>query len=74
LLRRNSANARASSDGDTVNFRSLLGVASKLTNKVAPVAGALKTYAEDDSTEFGSQTYTSSPASSSNLINSLDTD
>jgi hypothetical protein len=74
VIRRNLANARASSDGDTVAFRSLLGMASKLVNKVIPILSALKIYEEDDTTEFGSQTFTSTPASASNLISSLDTD
>lgn len=52
LIRRSAASARASSDGDAVSARSLLGRIS-LMNKVDRSDGAnLKIYEEDDSTTF----------------------
>jgi hypothetical protein len=60
-LRRSYANARASSDGDTVSFRSPLGAIAKLVNRWAIATGVLHVYHEDDTTEIGTgQTVTSS--------------
>jgi len=70
--RRHAASIRASSDGDSPIFRSGLGAMSKLTNKVAVDGTDLKTYEEDDSTEFGSQAIGTSPGA--DPIVSLDTD
>ena len=50
VLRRTYANARGSSDGDTLNFRSLLGATGKLVNKVAVSGANLIIYQEDDAT------------------------
>lgn len=58
VLRRTAANARASSDGDTVTFRSLLGAVSKLVNKLASASGTLTIYEEDDASAFATQTLT----------------
>lgn len=55
ILRRSLALARASSDGDTAAFRSLLGGLSKLVNRVNVTAGSMITYEENDSTPFGTQ-------------------
>jgi hypothetical protein len=59
-IRRTQANARASSDGDTVDDRSLLGSLSTVNNKVSTTAnaGKLTVYEEDDSTEFVLRTIT----------------
>lgn len=56
VLRRSSASAEASSSGDAVGFRSLLGVIAKLTNKVAASGGTLNVYKADDTTVLGTQT------------------
>lgn len=58
VLRRSQATARASGDGDTVGFRSLLGATSKLTNKVGISGTDLETMEEDDVTVFGTQSIT----------------
>ena len=50
VLRRTYANARGSSDGDALNFRSLLGATGKLVNKVAVSGANLIIYQEDDAT------------------------
>ncbi len=50
VLRRTYANARASADGDAVNFRSLLGAIGKLVNKWAISGTTLTVYQEDDLT------------------------
>lgn len=55
ILKRGAAAARASADGDTASFRSLLGGVNKLTNKVAVVGTNLATYEEDDLTTIGIQ-------------------
>ena len=55
ILRRSLATAAASSDGDTVGFRSLLGASRKLVNKVAFSGSNLVIYEEDDATSAGSQ-------------------
>lgn len=58
IIRRTLANARASSNGDTVAFRSLLGAASKLVNKVDTTTNSnkLTVFKEDDVAQFGTQT------------------
>lgn len=71
VLRRTLANARASSDGDSVTLRSLLGALSKLINKIKNDGSVLTIYEEDDATEFGTQDVTTS--SSSLPITELDT-
>ncbi len=58
VLRRTLANVRASSDGDTVTFRSLLGAAAKLVNKVSVASTTLTVYEENDTTAFGTQDVT----------------
>jgi hypothetical protein len=74
VLRRTFANARGSSDGDTVGFRSLLGAVAKLVNRIDTTtnAGKLTTFAEDDSTELGTQTLSTDGAAEP--IVSADTD
>jgi hypothetical protein len=73
VVRRNSANARASLDGDAVNFRSLLGAASKLHNKVGVdgTGANLLMRTEDDVTIFGTQAITASAGA--DPITELDT-
>ena len=58
LLRRAFASARTSSDGDAVQFRSLLGAVAKLVNRVAASGNTLSIYQEDDSTALGTQALT----------------
>ena len=70
--RRTYANIRASSDGDTVAFRSGLGAQSKLVNKWAINGTQLTTYHEDDSTSFATQTVGST--SGAEPVTSIDTD
>lgn len=60
-LRRTYANARASADGDAVNFRSLLGAVGKLVNKWSISGTTLTVFQEDDVTSTapgGTQTVT----------------
>jgi len=71
VLRRSLASARASSFGDSVVFRSLVGAASKLVNKITASDVLLTVYAEDDTTSFGTQAITSDPAAEP--ITGLDT-
>jgi hypothetical protein len=71
ILRRPLASARASGDGDTVGFRSLLGAASKLVNRVAVSGTDLLTYAENDTTAIGTQAITTN--ASAEPITELDT-
>lgn len=71
VIRRNSATVRASSDGDTVDNRSLLGAVSKLHNKVAVVGTDLVAYEEDDTTAFLTQALTTN--ASAEPITSMDT-
>ncbi len=61
VWRRNYDNIRASSDGDTIDGRSGLGLMAKLVNKIdlVSVPGFLLMFHEDDSTEFWRQTATS---------------
>ena len=62
VLRRSWASASASSDGDTLSFRSLLGAVAKLVNKVAVSGSTLTVYKEDDATSLGTQTVTADAA------------
>jgi len=74
VLRRTYANARASADGDAVNFRSLLGAIGKLVNKWAISGATLTVYQEDDTTSTapgGTQTITATPGA--DPITTLDT-
>ncbi len=61
-IRRTFANAQASSDGDTKNFRSLLGAIGKLVNKVSISGSTLTITEEDDTTSLGTQTITTDAA------------
>lgn len=63
IIRRTLANVRASSNGDALTGRSLLGAASKLTNKISTVetAGKVSIYEENDTTVFFRQTLTTDP-------------
>lgn len=64
VLRRSSAGARASAFGDAPVFRSLLGAASKLHNRVRDNGGQLEIFDETDTgTPFGTQTITTTPGS-----------
>lgn len=56
VLRRSLTNARASSDGDSVIFRSILGAMSKLVNRVKRDGTVLTVYQEDDVSSAGTQT------------------
>lgn len=61
--RRTYANIRASSDGDTLNKRSLAGAIAKAVNRVAISGATMTIYNEDDSTSTapgGTQTLTTS--------------
>ena len=60
ILRRSSASAEASSDGDTLAFRSLIGAMSKLHNKIEVIANTLTIYKSDDTSSLGTQTLTTS--------------
>jgi hypothetical protein len=63
VLRRTYANARASANGDALNFRSLLGAVGKFVNKIALSGATLTVYQEDDTTSSapgGTQTLTTS--------------
>lgn len=65
VLRRTYANARTSSDGDAVNFRSLLGAVGKLVNKWSISGSTLTIYQEDDATSTapgGTQALTTNAA------------
>jgi len=55
VIRRTWANVEASSDGDTIEFRSLLGAVAKLVNKVAVSGTNLEIFRDDDSTVLGTQ-------------------
>lgn len=71
VLRRALASARASSRGDSVIFRSLLGMASKLVNRLYRSGSNLLITEEDDATTFGTQAMTTSDAAEQ--ITDLDT-
>lgn len=74
VLRRTYANARASADGDAVNFRSLLGAIGKLVNKWSISGTTLTITQEDDVTSTapgGTQTLTATAGA--DPITALDT-
>ena len=71
-LRRTYANARASSDGDAVSFRSLLGAIAKLVNKWSISGTTLTITHEDDTTSAGTQTLTGTAGA--DPITTIDTD
>lgn len=71
ILRRTVQNALDSSDGDTKTFRSLVGAASKLVNKLVSSGGTLTVYEDDDVTALGTQAVTTD--SGANPITELDT-
>jgi hypothetical protein len=74
-LRRTYANARASSNGDAVNFRSLLGAIGKLVNRWSITTTTLTVYQEDDATSTapgGTQTITGTAGA--DPITQIDTD
>lgn len=54
-IRRTTANVEASSDGDTVGLRSLLGAISQLTHWWAIVAGVMTVFKNDDTTALGTK-------------------
>jgi formylmethanofuran dehydrogenase subunit C len=60
VLRRSLSSAETSANGDTVAFRSLLGAAAKLVNKISISSDALTIYQSNDTTSLGTQTLTSS--------------
>ena len=75
ILRRTYANARASADGDALNFRSLLGAIGKLVNKWSISGATLTVFQEDDLTSTapgGTQTVTGTAGA--DPITTLDTD
>ena len=71
VLRRTWANAEASSDGDTIAFRSLLGAVAKLVNRVAVAGSTLTVYRDDDTTSLGTQAVTTN--ASADPITEVDT-
>lgn len=71
VLRRSLASAEASADGDTLTFRSALGAAAKLVNRLQATGGNLLTYKTDDSTVLGTQAITTD--ASADPITQLDT-
>lgn len=70
-LRREWGEAASSTNGDTLTFRSLLGAAAKLVNKIAESGGTLTIYKADDTTSLGTQAVTTS--STASPITALDT-
>ena len=72
IWRRNYANIRASSDGDSVVFRSPLGMLAKLVNKWAISGTTLTVKHEDDTTTIGTQTLTGTAGA--DPITTVDTD
>ena len=71
VLRRSLASARASSWGDTVIFRSLMGVVSTFVNRVYPSGNNLIITEEDDATTFGTRAITRDAAA--DPISEIDT-
>lgn len=74
VLRRTYANARLSSDGDAVLFRSLLGAVGKLVNKWSISGSTLTVYQDDDTSSTapgGTQAITGTPGA--DPITALDT-
>lgn len=72
VLRRSLATAAASSDGDALTFRSLLGAARKLVNRFRRNGTSLEIYAEDDTTIAATQTLTAD--ASANPVVEVNTD
>jgi len=74
VLRREWGNAEASSNGDTVSFRSILGVIAKTTNKTKSSTDGtkLEIYEDDDSTIFAQQAFLTG-AGPSATVTGLDT-
>ena len=72
VLRRTYANVRASSNGDAVSFRSLLGAIAKLVNKWSISGTTLTITHEDDATSAGTQTLTGTAGA--DPITTIDTD
>lgn len=66
VIRRNYANVRASSDGDTVDPQSLIGGVAKLVCKVVESSNTLTVYHEDGTTSFYTQTLT--PDATASLV------
>ncbi len=63
VLRRTTTNAEASSDGDTVGLKSLLGAVSTLTHKIDASSGtSLVVYKADGTTSLGSRAITTDAA------------
>ena len=60
FLRRTSANVEASSYGDTVDRKSLLGVIAQQAHKVSISGGTMTIYKSDGVTSLGTRTVTSS--------------
>jgi len=58
VLRRHFSQAEASSDGNTLTFRSLIGAGAKLVNKIAIGGSTLTVYKTDDATSLGTQAVT----------------
>ena len=71
VIRRTFQNACDSSDGDTKNFRSLLGAIGKLVNKIAPSGANIEIFEDDDTTVLGTQATTTD--SGADPITALDT-
>lgn len=72
IIRRAASAVEASSDGDAIGFRSLLGAIAKNTNLLDASGSALEIFRTDDATLLGTQTITSS--SSASPIVTIDTD
>mgnify|MGYP005825802977 CR=1 FL=1 len=72
VLLRTQANVEASSDGDTLSYRSLYGAVAKAVNKVSISGSTMTITKSDDSTSLGTQTVTSDAAA--DPITALDTD
>lgn len=64
ILRRSLVTAEASSEGDALAFRSLLGAIAKLVNKVSVAAGTLTVTKTDDTTSLGTQAVTTDATAS----------
>jgi len=61
VLRRNTDNIEASSDGDALSPRSLYGAIAAAVHKVVSSGGTLTTYKSDDSTSLTTATETTDP-------------
>jgi len=64
VMRRSTANIEASSDGDTLNFKSLYGVAAQQTHKSAISAGNWIVYRANGSTTLNTRSVSSSGSAS----------